>query len=95
MIANITMERPRSCIDPSARLLTAVIVKAQGDAVYREPRLPSRKKGAYQAVEQALRDKTDARKWVMESSTFALYCKLIGLEPDVTRKKFMRKWKGR
>jgi len=95
MIVKSAMEQPRSYTDPCARLLTAVIVKAQDDAVYREPRLLPRKKAAYKAVHQALRDKTDARKWVMESPEFVNYCKLIDLEPNVTREKLVLKWKKR
>ena len=45
------------------------------------------------AVRNPERDRIDARAWIRHSPTFVLYCKLIGLNPDMVREQLIRQWK--
>ena len=57
-------------------LLLLAVIKAARDDAVRKPE----------------RDRIDARAWVRNSSTFVLYCKLIGLNPDTVRERLIRQW---
>ena len=59
-------------------LLLLAVIKAARDDAVRKPE----------------RDRIDAREWVRNSSTFVLYCKLIGLNPDTVRERLIRQWKA-